>query len=418
MIEIKNLNFGYYNKAILKNVSLSIENKEFIGIIGPNGSGKSTLLKNLSKILSPESGLIYLNKRLLNDYSVKELSRILSVVPQDTSIQFNFTVYDLILMGRNPYMDNWGRVTREDKVIVEEVMELTDTSKLRDKKVRELSGGERQRVIIARALAQQPEILLLDEPTASLDINYQQEIFELLSHLNKTMNLTILLVSHDLNLTGQYCKRLILLKDGKIFAAGSPEEVLTPANIKKVYNTEVKVLNNPISNKPYVVLIPGKEKKRQRIKPTQKPRVHLICGGGSGKELMNTLHQQGYRVSTGVLNQGDSDWEKAMELGIPVVEIPPFAPICEKSLKDNVALIRESDVIVVADTPFGYGNIDNLKAISGIKDKPIIIVNSHNIKEKDYTDGLANKYWSEMEKRANCYSVKNEDEVLSYLNKL
>ncbi|MFW6270703.1 MAG: ABC transporter ATP-binding protein, partial [Bacillota bacterium] len=199
MIKADKLNYSYQqNKKILKNINFAITRKQFVGLIGPNGCGKSTLLKNISNILKPESGTVYLNKKLLNEYNSKDLAQKMAVVPQETYINFNFTVYDLIMMGRNPYQDRWGKVKKRDKKIIREAMNLTDTYHFKDKMVNTLSGGEKQRVIIARALAQKPRILLLDEPTASLDINYQGEIYDLLSYLNKELDLTILSVSHDL----------------------------------------------------------------------------------------------------------------------------------------------------------------------------------------------------------------------------
>ncbi len=167
---------------------------EFIAIIGPNGSGKSTLIKNLSNIIKPDKGSIYLDYKNLNDLSAQDLAKKLSVVPQNTNVDFDFTVYDLIMMGRNPYQNRWGKITDNDREVVIEAMKLTDTFQFKDRRLMNLSGGEKQRVIIARALAQEPEVLLLDEPTSSLDINYQGEIFDLLSYLNNKKNITIIIV--------------------------------------------------------------------------------------------------------------------------------------------------------------------------------------------------------------------------------
>ncbi|MFW5788226.1 MAG: ABC transporter ATP-binding protein, partial [Halanaerobiales bacterium] len=294
MLEIENLKFGYKNKEVLKNINLYIKHRDFLGIIGPNGSGKSTLLKNISRIVCPNKGVVYLDDRLLQEYNNRDLAKKMAVVPQDTTLNFNFNVYDIIMMGRNPYQNRWGNISEEDKKVVKEAMCLTDTYFLRDKNINNLSGGERQRVIIARALAQKPDLLLLDEPTSSLDINYQGEIFDLLTDLNQNLDLTIIVVSHDLNLSSQYCDELILLYEGEIFEAGTPEEVLTPQNIKAVYKTEVIIKENPLTDRPYVTLIPRDYQQKCNL-PGHKERIHVIAGGGAGKELLKLLHRNGYR---------------------------------------------------------------------------------------------------------------------------
>ena len=417
MLKIKDLNFSYNQIKVLDKINFGLEQKDFMGIIGPNGSGKSTLLRNINNILKPDSGAIYLDNNLLNKINTKELAKKMAVVPQETIINFNFTVYDLIMMGRHPYQDRWGRVKEKDKNIIEEVMQLTDTSKFRTKNINELSGGEKQRVIIARALAQKPDILLLDEPTSSLDINYQGEIFDLLSHLNQRLDLTILTVSHDLNLTSQYCDDIILLNQGEIFAAGSPEEVLTETNINRVYQTEVIVKTNPLTDRPYVTLIPGKYRSDSNIN-SQKLKIHIICGGGSGKEIMERLYYKGYDLSCGVINQGDSDWEMATKLNLDLIEIPPFSYIDQNSLLKVQSLIKDADVLIITDTPFGHGNVKNLKLVSEIKDQEIILMKKKDISERDYTNGKATEYWNQIIGKNKTRVVKDINEIFDEIKKI
>nr|AGF93485.1 iron compound ABC transporter ATP binding protein [uncultured organism] len=415
MLEIDNLDFSYGNFKVLKKINIDVEKKSFIGIIGPNGSGKSTLLKNISRILEPESGVIYIDSQMLNEYKSKDLARKLAVVPQDTTINFDFSVYDLIMMGRNPYQDRWGRVKEEDIEIVEEAMDLTDTTKFRDKNINELSGGEKQRVIIARALAQKPEVLLLDEPTSSLDINYQGEIFDLLSYLNRELSLTIITVSHDLNLTGQYCDKLILLHRGQIYATGSAEEVLTEEVISDVYQTKVIVKENPLTDRPYVTLIPQSYKISAGCDDRDE-KIHIVCGGGTGKKLMEKLCNLGFDLSTGVLNQGDSDWETARKLNIDTVEIPPFVSISEEKIQENRELMKKADYILVADTPFGHGNLSNLKLVSELEDKKIILQDRRDFSERDYTGGNAKELWNEIISRDKSGLVNGVEEILEIIN--
>jgi iron complex transport system ATP-binding protein len=422
MLRIDKLSYSYGDKRVLEEIDLYIEEGEFIGIIGPNGSGKSTLLKNISNFLKPEAGAIYLNHRILNDYSAIELARQLAVVPQDTYINYNFSVYDLVMMGRNPYQDRWGRVAREDMKVVREAMEKTDIMDFKDKGINQLSGGERQRVIIARALAQKPEILLLDEPTASLDINYQQEIFDLLANLNKELGITIIVVSHDLNLSSQYCSKLILLYKGKINKIGNPEEVLTADNIAEVYQTEVMVEKNPLTDRPYIIMIPDR---RARFRNTETGfhsrekehpvKVHVICGGGTGRKLLGLLFQEGFQVSCGVLNQGDADWETARKLGIEVAEAPPFSPIDKKGLQHNRKLLNKADLIIMTDVPFGNGNLENLTQVLEQDAQKTILYNKRNIDERDFTDGIASGYWKLLLEKKNTITVKTFMELKKVL---
>ncbi|MFW5979252.1 MAG: ABC transporter ATP-binding protein [Halanaerobium sp.] len=418
MLKTDKIKFSYAQKEILKGIDLEIKVGSFIGIIGPNASGKSTLLKNMSRALNSDSGTVYLDHQLLNDYSSVELSRKMAVVPQDTEVNFNFNVYDIIMMGRHPYQKRWSGVSREDKLIVNKVMKLTDTLKLKEKLINELSGGERQRVIIARALAQKPDLLLLDEPTSSLDINYQGEIYDLLNYLNQELKLTIVTVSHDLNLTAQYCEKLILLKEGEVYAAGSAEEVLTEENIKAVYQADVLIQKNPLSEKPFITLIP--EVNKFKAKTEKKNfKVHIIAGGGTAKKFIYQLNNLGYQLSIGVLNIGDADWQAAKELGIEIVEAPPFIDISEKEIKRNKEFIEKADLIILSDLPFGHGNLANLEILLDYPEKPKILFSNLSIKKRDYIKGKAEKIWNKLlEVDEHLILLENKDRLISEIKKM
>ncbi|MBI5206970.1 MAG: ABC transporter ATP-binding protein [Candidatus Firestonebacteria bacterium] len=241
IINIKNLNFSYDLKQILTEIDFSVEKGSFFGLIGPNGSGKTTLLKIISGILSPSSGHVYINDKNLNTFARKSIAKKIAIVPQEIKIDFPFTVEEIVLMGRAPYLKHFSFEGENDREIAKEAMNMTDTEKFRDRLIYELSGGERQRVIIARALAQMPEILLLDEPTASLDIKYQIEIYNLLYKLNRERKITVIVVSHDLNLINHYCDKILLLYEGVIKSLNTPHEVITKKNIKEVYHIDVEI---------------------------------------------------------------------------------------------------------------------------------------------------------------------------------
>lgn len=255
MLHFLDVRSGYGNIEILKGLTFSIDPGDFIGIIGPNGSGKSTLLRTATKVLKPFKGEIYLEKEKLKDVSLKEMARLVAVVPQDTLFMFPFKVLDVVLMGRIPYISRLGFESREDLKIAFEALEYVDAIHLRDRFIDELSGGERQRVIIARALAQKPRILFLDEPTTHLDISHQIEIFSLLKNLNRESGLTVVAILHDLNLASLYCDELILLSEGKIRKHGTPNEVLDYRIIEEVYKTQVVVKENPLTSRPHVFLV-------------------------------------------------------------------------------------------------------------------------------------------------------------------
>ena len=259
LLKIDHLSGGYYQHPVIKDISLEIKTGDFLGIIGPNGSGKTTLLRLMSRVLKPCAGSVSLFAEDIASMELKEFCRQAAFVPQDTAVNFSFTVFEVVLRGRIPHLKRLQPESRQDFAIAENAMKMTDTLDLKDKLIDELSSGERQRVIIAKALAQEPVLLFLDEPTAHLDIGHQIQVLDLLKKFNRQNKLTIAIVLHDLNLASLYCNRILLLNEGRIFKAGSPEEVLTYQNIEAVYKTVVLVNNNPLNCRPNVVLVPGEK---------------------------------------------------------------------------------------------------------------------------------------------------------------
>ena len=252
-IEVKNLKFLYNNEKILDNVNIRMEKGKFYSIIGPNGSGKTTLIKNICKILEGENGHIFINEKDINKMDFNSISKSISVVSQDTNIDFDFSVMDIVLMGRTPYIKTFSTETYKDLNIAKDAMEFLDVWRLKDKNIRSLSGGERQRVLIARAICQNTDIILLDEPISHLDIKYQIELLNKLKSLNISKNITIIAILHDLNLASTYSDYIVLMNKGKIVDSGTSEQVLTKENIKNVYNIKVDILLHPTSHKPYVI---------------------------------------------------------------------------------------------------------------------------------------------------------------------
>ena len=294
MIDVDDLCAGYGGEDIIREIAFGAGKGEFVGIIGPNGSGKTTLLKAISRVLDISGGVVTLEGRALKDFGQKELARVVSVVPQETAMNFSYTVGDIVLMGRFPYKERFTKEDADDYRIVREAMEVTNVAHLKDRKVTEISGGERQRVIIARALAQQPKVILLDEATAHLDINHQVEILSIIRDLGETV--TKIGVFHDLNLAAEFCDRIVLMSEGQVRAIGTPAEVLTMEHLRDEYGITAMVQTNPVTGRP--LIMPLSEEVPFALHGA---RIHIISGGGTGAGLMYMLTAAGCILTAGVM---------------------------------------------------------------------------------------------------------------------
>ncbi len=265
MISVRDVSASYDGITALDGLSLDVAGGEFVGLIGPNGCGKSTLVRVISGVLEPERGEVELRGRSLSRMTRVDIAKTVAVVPQESHFFLNFSCMDVVLMGRNPYLRRFQSESEEDYRVALDAMSVTDTAHLKERGINEISGGEKQRVVIARALAQSPRVLLLDEPTAHLDMDHEIEVFDLLRRLNRE-GLTILVVSHDVNVAAEYCGRILLMVAGRIAAEGSPEEVINPRILHGVYGARIVVERNPRTGAPHVLLAPerggGEDEKR------------------------------------------------------------------------------------------------------------------------------------------------------------
>ena len=253
LIETSNLNFKYGNQTILHGITLKIKQGEIAGLLGPNGSGKSTLLKVISGIMHRYNGDVRINGQDVHSIPRRKLARILAMVPQESVFSFPFTVLQVVLMGRHPHLSGLAFESKSDIRIAMNALARCGASELADRSIQELSSGERQRVIFARTLAQQPKILLLDEPASFLDIRYQVELYEIVRELAQNDKCTVITVLHELNLAAEYCDQVYLLSNGYIKAGGTTSEILNYSNLTHTFNTEVYVDINSLTGNPLVI---------------------------------------------------------------------------------------------------------------------------------------------------------------------
>ena len=256
-IRLNQVCFSYNEMPVLHGIDFAVGEGEMVGLLGPNGSGKTTLIKLLSGVLPPSEGQIYLDGSGLSRLKRREVAQRVAVVPQQFNMPFAFTVREVVLLGRTPFMGAFSDDGKKGQEVVQRAMELIGVDGLKERFFNELSGGERQKAILAMTLAQEPKLLLLDEPTTHLDINHQVEILDLVKSLNREQGITVIGAMHDLNLAALYFERLVLLKEGHIFADGPPDRVLTEENIKEVFSASVMVTKHPATSAPHIVITPG-----------------------------------------------------------------------------------------------------------------------------------------------------------------
>ncbi len=412
LLTVDGVECRYGSVKILENVSLTAQEGDFVGILGPNGSGKTTLLKSISRTLKPHRGAILLDKTDLYELKHTEVAKQLAVVPQETSIGFSFTALDVVLMGRNPHLTRFQMETDKDMDIARKAMMQTNVWHLANRPVNELSGGEKQRVIIARALAQEPRVLLLDEPLTHLDMINQLEIMDLVKDLCVNHGLIVLAVIHDLNLAARYCNTAVLLKNATVWAAGNLDQVLTAENIRAVFKVDAVVRRSPVTNSLYIIPLSP-----QKPAPCKKCAIHVIAGAGTGTLIMKALVDEGYKVTAGVLNMLDTDNETAELLNIPTVTDAPFSPITQQTLNANLEMMSKAAIVVITSIPVGYGNLPNLEAALEATKQGIrtYVIDEVPIEVRDFTGGKATALMK-MLKDNGAIFVKHPSELPTLVN--
>ena len=393
MMQAYDISAGYAGNPVIHSASLQVNRGEFVGLIGPNGAGKSTLLRALTGALPPLGGSIQIAGRSLHSFNQRELARNIAFVPQSEPTLFEFSVREVVLMGRTPHIQPARGETSADHHAVALAMAATDTLHLAERPITSLSGGEHRRVLMARALAQNAPLFVLDEPTAHLDMTHQSDLLRLIRRLVDREGVSALAALHDLNLAAEYCDRLLLLSGGKIIRAGTPQEVLTPELLSRVYGAPIRVSVSPATGKPYVFPAPPMPSEDSAITP----RVHVICGGGSGPGIFSALLRRGFHISVGVLNLMDSDEKAAQTLELEAITDAPYSRISQESRNKCLPLLLKADAVIVAECPFGNGNLINLEMAQealacGVR--TFLIGNC--IEERDFTGGQASRLWDQL----------------------
>lgn len=381
-IAMNGVSAGYRGKDVLCDFTVSINRGEMVGVLGPNGAGKSTFLKAITGFAGITKGSIEIEGKALAEMSASERAGIVAVVPQEIETPMAFTVEEMVGIGRTARSGRFGGGV-DDAHAVERAMAYTDVIDFRDRSIFELSGGERQRVIVAMALAQETGVILLDEATSQLDMNHRLEVLEIIERMNREKQITVVMVSHDLNLVTEFCGRILLMENGRLAGDGTPGEVLREDLLSRVYNCGVRV---QVDSETGGVTVTPARRIAGRVDGIGK-KIHIIAGGGSGESVMRRLVLCGYEVSCGVLNRGDSDAQTAAGLGVDCVLEKPFSPIGRLSAAESQKAMNDADAVVVCGVPFGSGNLINLELAETALSGGNRVYLMENVKERDYTAG-------------------------------
>ena len=411
LLAFEALTAGYGERPAVRDVGLSVRSGEVVGLVGPNGSGKTTLIRVASRTLRPWSGTVRVAGRDPFSISGRAAARAVAVVPQEMAPTFSYTALELVLMGRSPYLSPWGGGGPEDYSAAREAMAAAGVQHLGDRPIEELSGGEKQRVVLAQALAQDAQVLLLDEPTTHLDPGHVVAVLEVVRSLARSRGRAVLAVFHDLNLASAYCDRLVALHGGSVRSEGPPEEVLTRTFLSEIFGVEAEVYPHFATGRPTVLL--GPPLAAASGPAGVRPRAHVVGGAGRGAPVMRALAERGFEVTAGVLHATDTDAVVAERLNLVRVTVPPFSEIDEDSASEALALMRKAEVVVVCDAPYGPANLGNLEAACSAQGEGAAVVLLEQVppRERDFTGGRATMLWQRLAENARV--VRSYEEALA-----
>ncbi|WP_280537268.1 heme ABC transporter ATP-binding protein [Halopenitus sp. POP-27] len=358
--------------TVLEGVDLAVEAGSFLGVVGPNGAGKTTLLRTLRGSLAPDRGRVRVDDEDLTNRSARAVARRVASVPQDTVLSFDFSVEQVVGMGRTPHRSRFATADAADREAVADAMATTDTARFADRSVGTLSGGERQRVLLARALAQETPVLLLDEPTGSLDVNHTVETLALVRDLVEAGK-TVVAAIHDLNIAARYCDELLLLADGRVRSVGTPEAVLSEPALRDAFDARTVVTEQPGSTAPLVTALPDHDP------DAASRRVHVVGTGQQAATAVGVLVAAGHEVSVGVVPAGDAAAERAREIGADPVTVPPFAGVSDDAAAAATDRAAAADVTVVVGPPA----TDNHRVATVLPDSRRVVIDAPGIEGRE-----------------------------------
>jgi iron complex transport system ATP-binding protein len=387
-LEIEDLTVRYGDRLALSSVSLTVAPGEVVAIAGPNGSGKSTLVRSVATQVLGARGCVRIHGRSLEGLRPIERALLVAWMPQDEPLGDNVPLADYVEYGRYAHLARWSGGSSTDRQAVVNALREVDLTDFASRGVLELSGGERQRARLARALAQDAPVLLLDEPTAHLDVGHQLDVLERVRAHARRNRRAVLVALHDLNLAARFTDRVAVLSHGRLRTVGPPADVLSPELLAEIWGIVAEMRRDPSSGLPYLIpRLPARPLPARADRP--RPfRVHVVAGGGSGGALVRAAIERGWEVSTGVLPLFDSDSELARELGVPAAVELPFAPIGPEALGRMDALLETADAIVVAPFPVGPTNLVNLEHLAEwVPRRPTILIDHRSGERWDYAGG-------------------------------
>jgi iron complex transport system ATP-binding protein len=349
VLRTEGLDVGYDRKAVIRGVNIDALRGQTICLIGPNGAGKTTILRTLAGMLAPVQGSVYINRDDIRDVSPKERARYMAVVLTDKPKMDLTSVYEVVSMGRTPFTDFFGRLGADDHRIVAESMQAVGAAELADRQFNSLSDGEKQKVMIARALAQEPQLIILDEPTSHLDIRHKIEVMSIINRLSNERRLTVILSLHDVDIAVKSCQNVLMVKDGQIVGQGRPEDVVGPGTIGSLYG---------INGASYDSLLGSFELCYQG--PAE---VYVAAGAGSGVPFYRSLSRLGYGLATGILHRNDIDYQVASAMQLTVVSERSFTPISRQQVDAAMGLLGEASFAIDAGFPLGDYNRESLAVL-------------------------------------------------------
>jgi iron complex transport system ATP-binding protein len=381
-----------YDAPVVTGASLEVHAGEIVGLIGPNGAGKTTLVRAVTRGARTFAGGISVDGADVHSMRWRDLARVVAVLPQAESTAFAFSGRQFVEMGRHAHVSRFGDLGPADHAAVDRAMELTDTVMLADKAVDTLSGGDLQRLTLAQTLAQEPRVLLLDEPTSHLDLNHRLQVLDAVRSLVDD-GLAVLAVFHDLDVAARYSDRLAVVAGGRLRDADAPAEVLTAVTLDEVFGVRSVIRTDPVTGSVQVVPVV----RSGATAGATGPRVLVVSGSGTGAAIMRRLALQGYRVGAGALPAGDTDHDVAVALGVPFTPLGAFTAMSAADEDAALAGCRDADAVVVVATPFGPANLGNLRAAAAAR-RPTVLVGRLDILQ-DFSRGEALSMWNELRGR-------------------